>query len=215
MAGKTHRCRQRTTVDCARLTTCCATFCAALSCAKSAPPAAKESTVAPSVSAPSVPAPSVSAPSVSAAPPPTTSPRDVAAAAQATPSAGAAGVAPTTGTRQVDFSVYWRELRAALLSADPESASRWAEFPFTVRGEMDDDPVRQIERAGFADIVRRLLAQDVGLSAEPEPLSRYLQRFPSPPADAVTGTTARVASMEFDLRPEGWRFVGAYLGDSE
>jgi len=124
-------------------------------------------------------------------------------------------VAPTPGAKQVDFSAYWRDLRAALLSADSESASRLAEFPFAVRGEMDDDPVRQIERAGFADILRKLLAQDVGLSAEPEPLSRYLQRFPSPPADAVTGTTARIASMQFALRPEGWRMVGAYLAESE
>jgi hypothetical protein len=45
-----------------------------------------------------------------------------------------------------------------------------AAFPFTVRGEMDDDPIRQIERAAFAPILRQWLAQAVGLSPDPEPL---------------------------------------------
>ncbi|HVZ36200.1 MAG TPA: hypothetical protein VG963_27420 [Polyangiaceae bacterium] len=88
-------------------------------------------------------------------------------------------------------------------------------FPFTVHGETDSDPVRHIDRAAFPAILRRLLAQDVGLSPQPEPLSQYLARMPKPPPNALQGQTARVAIMEFELGAEGWRFVGAYLGDSE
>jgi hypothetical protein len=80
---------------------------------------------------------------------------------------------------------------------------------------MDDDPVRQVDRLAFAVVVRRLLAQDVGLAPQPETLAHYLERSPSPPANAVVGKTARVASMQFVLSPEGWQFVAAYLADSE
>lgn len=117
--------------------------------------------------------------------------------------------------KQTDFNSYWRELRPALLAANDESVARLTKFPFTVRGELDDDPVRSIERPAFPAILRQLLAQDVGLSPEPEPLSRYLKRVDTVPASAVTGTAVRVASMQFELGSDGWRFVGAYLGASE
>jgi hypothetical protein len=123
--------------------------------------------------------------------------------------------APAAAAAQSDFSAYWRDLRAALLSDSPESVSRLARFPFTVRGEMDDDPVQQVDRAAFAAVVRRLLAQDVGLAPQPEPLSHYLARTPSPPANAIAGKTARVANMQFAWSPEGWQFVGAYLAANE
>jgi hypothetical protein len=116
---------------------------------------------------------------------------------------------------QTDFNSYWRELRPALLAANAESVARLTKFPFTVRGELDDDPVRAIERPAFPAILRQLLAQDVGLSPEPEPLSHYLKRVDTVPPSAVAGATARVAGMQFALGPDGWRFVGAYLGESE
>ena len=80
---------------------------------------------------------------------------------------------------------------------------------------MDDDPVRHVERPAFPTTLRQLLAQDVGLSPDPEPLSQYLKRLSTVPPSAVSGTTARVASLQFALGSEGWRLVGAYLGDSE
>jgi hypothetical protein len=116
---------------------------------------------------------------------------------------------------QTDFISYWRELRPALLAANAEAVARLTNFPFTVRGELDDDPVRTIERPAFPAILRQLLAQDVGLSPEPEPLSRYLKRVDTVPPSAVAGKVARVASMQFALGSDGWRFVGAYLGESE
>lgn len=135
------------------------------------------------------------------------------------PQSGTLGVRPAehalATANQTDFNSYWRELRPALLAANAESVARLTEFPFTVRGELDDDPVRSIERPAFPGILRQLLAQDVGLSPEPEPLSRYLKRTETVPPSAVTGTAARVASMQFALGSDGWRFVGAYLGESE
>ncbi len=116
---------------------------------------------------------------------------------------------------QIDFNSYWRELRPALLTANAESVARLTKFPFTVRGELDDDPVRAIERPAFPAMLRQLLAQDVGLSPEPESLTQYLKRVDTVPPSAVSGTTARVAGMQFALGPDGWRFVGAYLGESE
>jgi hypothetical protein len=135
------------------------------------------------------------------------------------PPSGSVGVRPAENApvtaNQTDFNSYWRELRPALLAANAEAVARLTKFPFTVRGELDDDPVRAIERPAFPAILQQLLAQDVGLSPEPEPLSRYLKRVETVPPSAVTGTAARIASMQFALGSDGWRFVGAYLGESE
>lgn len=143
------------------------------------------------------------------------------APATAKPAAPPATVEPVSAAtaraavKHTDFASYWQEMRAALLSGSAEAVAPLAAFPFTVRGEMDDDPVRHVERAAFPTILRQLLAQDVGLSPEPEPLSKYLNRMTTVPPGAVSGATARVASMQFALRSDGWRFVGAYLGDAE
>ena len=117
--------------------------------------------------------------------------------------------------KHADFAVYWRELRTALLSGSAEAVAPLASFPLTLRGEMDDDPVRHIERSAFPTTLRQLLAQDVGLSPDPEPLSQYVKRMSTVPPSAVSGTTARVANLQFALGSEGWRLVGAYLGDRE
>lgn len=111
----------------------------------------------------------------------------------------------------MDFPSYWRELRGALLRSDVEGVARLTDFPLAVRGEMDDDPVRRIERAQLEGVLQRLLAEDVGLSPDPEPLSQYLERVREPPAHARSGSTARIASLEFALGPKGWRLVKAYL----
>jgi hypothetical protein len=141
-----------------------------------------------------------------------------ATAKVATPPATVQPAATATAratVKHTDFAVYWRELRTALLSGSAEAVAPLAAFPFTVRGEMDDDPVRHVERPAFPAILRQLLAQDVGLSPAPEPLSQYVKRMNTVPPSAVSGTTARVASMQFALGSDGWRLVGAYLGDSE
>jgi hypothetical protein len=126
----------------------------------------------------------------------------------------AAGNAPATA-KQTDFDAFWRELRPALLSANADAVARMTVFPLAVSGEMDDDAVRSIERTAFPAVFRQLLAQDVGLSPEPEALSDYVKRVNTLPSSTVDGTTARVASLEFGLTSQGWRLVRAYLGDAE
>lgn len=170
---------------------------AAWNCAKGSPPPRREITAL--------------APPAEAAPAPAIA---TSATRPATPDPGAAANAPPKA-KQNDFGVYWGELRSALLSGDAEAAARLATFPFAVRGEADDDPVRHVERPAFPATLRQLLARDVGLSPEPEPLSQYLKRMNAAPPGAVSGTTARVASLQFALGSDGWRLVGAYLEGSE
>lgn len=172
------------------------------SCDKASPPPAETTTVGSDRSPPTESRP--------AKLPPLATPNSPSGSAVVRPAETSLATA-----NQTDFNSYWRELRSALLAANAESVARLTKFPFTVRGELDDDPVRAIERPAFPAMLRQLLAQDVGLSPEPEPLSHYLKRVETVPPSAVAGATARVAGMQFALGPDGWRFVGAYLGESE
>ena len=170
---------------------------AAWNCAKVSPPPRREATAL--------------------APPAEAAPAPAIVTSATRPAAIESGVAANArvAAKHNDFTVYWGELRSALLGGDAEAVARLARFPFAVRGEADDDPVRHVERPAFPAILRQLLARDVGLSPEPEPLSQYLKRMNAAPPGAVSGTTARVASLQFALGPDGWRLVGAYLEDSE
>lgn len=196
LRGRLARCRRWAGIAPVFLTTVC-------SCDKALPSSAETPAVRPGRS------PTTESPPERRAPPPV-KPNPPSAGAVVRPTENALATA-----KQTDFSSYWRELRTALLAADAESVARLTKFPFTVKGELDDDPVQAIERPAFPAMLRQLLAQDVGLSPDPEPLSHYLKRVDTVPPDAVAGTTARVASMQFALGPDGWRFVGAYLGESE
>jgi hypothetical protein len=176
-------------------------FTTVCSCDKAAPPPPETTTIGPSRPPTTESQPAKSIPPVTSNPP-----------------SGSVVVRPAENAlataNQTDFNSFWRELRPALLAANAESVARLTKFPFTVRGELDDDPVRAIERPAFPGL-RQLLAQDVGLSPEPESLSRYLKRVDTVPPRAIAGTVARVASMQFVLGSDGWRFVGAYPGESE
>jgi hypothetical protein len=112
-----------------------------------------------------------------------------------------------------DFSDFWRHFRNGLLKPDVAGLARLTTFPVSTRGRSDNDPEGSVDRTQFSQLIRRLLAQDVGESEKPETLAEYLKRNEKAPANAVTGPTARVTHLQFALDASGWRFVGAYLSD--
>jgi hypothetical protein len=112
-----------------------------------------------------------------------------------------------------DFADFWAHFRTGLLEPNVAALARLTTFPVSTRGRSDNDPEGSVGRAQFSQLIRRLLAQDVGESEKTETLSDYLKRNEKAPANAVTGPTARVTHLQFALDTSGWRFVGAYLSD--
>lgn len=112
-----------------------------------------------------------------------------------------------------EFAEFWRHFRGGLLKPDIAALARLTSFPVATRGQSDRDPGGTVDRTQFSQLIRRLLAQDVGESNKQEPLSDYLKRTEAAPPTAVTGPTARVTHLQFALTESGWRFVGAYLSD--
>lgn len=100
-----------------------------------------------------------------------------------------------------------------MLSSNLDVLARLTKFPVRGLSETDGVPEKALGRVEFPRLIRRLLAQDVGLAEAPESHSKYLRRLDQLPAGAVTGTTARVGALQFSREPEGWRFVSAYLSD--
>lgn len=142
--------------------------------------------------------------------PPQASAQLAASAAQPEPAAAAEKAEPV----YMDFADFWRHFREGLLKPDIPALARLTSFPVTTRGQSDSAPEGSIERALFSQLIRRLLAQDVGESEKQEPLLEYLKRNEKAPPSAVTGPSARVTHLQFALDPKsGWRFVGAFLTD--
>jgi hypothetical protein len=186
--------------------------------AESSPPDEADATeAAPAPAAPAATEAAEPAPTETPAPDPLLTPDpDPMAAPDPAPAAAARRPAPAPAEPEpvyTDFAEFWRHFRNGLLKPDFTGLARLTTFPVTTRGQSDRDPVGSVDRTQFSQLIRRLLAQDVGESSKQEPLSDYLKRTQAAPPNAVTGPTARVTHLQFALAANGWRFVGASLSD--
>jgi hypothetical protein len=110
-----------------------------------------------------------------------------------------------------NFEAFWKPFRQALLASDMDALAEVTMFP--LRALSDSDPTRNVERAEFPRLVRRLLAQDVGHFKDHESHLRLVKRLPRIPPDFVQGPTARVGDLQFWFDPNGWRFESAWVSD--
>jgi hypothetical protein len=110
-----------------------------------------------------------------------------------------------------NFEAFWKPFRQALLASDLNALSKVTMFP--VRALSDTYPTRSVGRAEFPQLVRRLLAQDVGHFEGHESHLQLVKRHPRIPPDFVQGPTARVGDLQFWFAPEGWRFESAWVSD--
>lgn len=115
--------------------------------------------------------------------------------------------------RELEFSTFWNEFRAALLAGDETRLKSLTRFPLATRGPLDSDPVVAITSAGFPALLDRALAQDPGMREETDTLRAYVERTQTPPAKALgtSGATARVASFAFERVDGRWRLTMIYI----
>ena len=143
----------------------------------------------------------------------------VAPVAPVAPGAAAEPADAQDAAARAALAVFWTRFRTAALAGDPAAVAALARFPFRTRGEMDDDPTRTHDRAAFAALLPRLLAQDPGLAAEPETVRDLIARTAVLPADALDadGRRARLGPLVFERAAGegGWRLAMAYLADGD
>lgn len=111
-----------------------------------------------------------------------------------------------------DFAAFWMEFRGAVLAANQAKLKEMTALPFTVEDSLDAT-TRIDEADAVAALWPALLAQDVGLSAEPESMQHYVERHEAPADGDVDagGDTARVGQFQFSRIDGHWKFTRAYL----
>jgi hypothetical protein len=136
-------------------------------------------------------------------------------AGSTTAASEAAGQSSLVAAQTQSFDRFWTAFRQAVIAGDKNRIVSMTYFPFETRGTSDDDPVRTHDRASFLGILDRLLADDAGMQATPEPMRRYVERMTTlTDRNHEPGATeAGVGNFRFRLVGGRWLFTRAYMDD--
>jgi hypothetical protein len=125
----------------------------------------------------------------------------------------AAAPAPTPAEPQ-DAKAFWAEFRTAALSGETAPLLPLVRFPFTTRGQMDEDPVVKHGREEFPGLFAQLLVQHTGLDFGYQQTERELleETTSLPPQEAELSKTGsfRVGTFVFEREGGAWKLVHAY-----
>lgn len=110
------------------------------------------------------------------------------------------------------FKDFWKAFRSAALRGDMKALSSMIAVPFVVEDSLDTRK-RLDDVSAVLELMPSLLDQDVGLSAEPESMRRYIERLQEPNGMIPGSVEGRVRIGQFQFRRIGgrWMFVSAYL----
>lgn len=110
---------------------------------------------------------------------------------------------------------YWTAFRTAALRGDRPAIADMSRFPFAVNGMLDESAKRRLGRKQFIAAYPALLKTDPGLSATPTTMKALLDDSPklSPAFCNPAGNQFRVGTWVFELTPQGWRFVQAFVDE--
>lgn len=114
---------------------------------------------------------------------------------------------------------YWKVFRDAVLKNDLQRVADLTQYPFRLSIGSLDFNRRDVylDRKEFTATFPRFLSIDPGISGAHKTMKNYLEAESSIPtpskACAPDGGLFRVGDWVFELKPAGWRFVQAYVGD--
>lgn len=120
-------------------------------------------------------------------------------------------------TQQQAFNQFWQAFRSAIAADNKTAIADLAEFPFELRGEMDFMPVLSLSREELIARVGEILAYQENVAESPD--SRMLTA-----AEIVSEVNQvtlrnrehyRIANLEFMVVAGQWRFVRAYIDETE
>jgi membrane-bound lytic murein transglycosylase B len=128
---------------------------------------------------------------------------------------------PAPEAAQESAQQFWAKFRTAALAGNNAALQEIALIPFTTRGTTDGDPAATHDAAAFAALVPKILAQDTGLSAQPETVLQYIERHAELPTIATGGgqskpvpadaTEFRAGPLVFAKIQQRWYWQSAYL----
>jgi hypothetical protein len=137
-----------------------------------------------------------------------------AAKADSVPNPATKTELPAQRTPADDLQHFWGDFRAAVLANDAQKVAALTRFPFKTRGTLDADPVETHDRAWFLDALDRLLAQDPGLSMQPDTMRALIERTRALSAESAGGrSAARLGDFVFEKTGEKWLFTLAYTAE--
>jgi hypothetical protein len=110
-----------------------------------------------------------------------------------------------------EFQTFWTGFREAVLRGDKAAVESMTQFPFKTRGILDSDPVKTYDQASFDGIYEKLLAQDTGLSPEPETMRHLIERTKAGKGSGDGDEMARVGNFVFQKIADRWCFTQAYM----
>lgn len=110
---------------------------------------------------------------------------------------------------------YWKAFRQAVLQGKLSVVADLSRFPFELGGTLDNSERRHVLRKEFIRLFPSYLKADPGLSPAPTTMKSLLKvtAYLSPSFCNSYGNQFRVGTWVFELTPQGWRFVQAFVDD--
>ena len=110
---------------------------------------------------------------------------------------------------------YWTAFRAAAIRGDAYAVSNTTRFPFVVNAVLDETEAQHIARKDFPGVFPKLLEADPGTSPAPTTMKSFLSATPrlSRSFCNTHGNQFRVGTWVFELTPQGWLFVQAFVDE--
>lgn len=101
----------------------------------------------------------------------------------------------------------------ALIAADWAALAGMTRFPVEVNGELDDEPVRKVDRAGLSKLMQKLLTQK-SQADERITVRQYVQQTTNPALPPPGRDHARINEFQFERNGGAWRFYMTYLNSN-
>jgi hypothetical protein len=113
------------------------------------------------------------------------------------------------------FGAFWASLQGAVRASDGDKIAALAQFPVTIRGQLDSAKARRVDQAQFKKELPRWLNQDSGLSARGESMRSYILRTDASTLERgrqreSSDRMIRAGAFQFERGDGGWRLTQVY-----
>ena len=110
------------------------------------------------------------------------------------------------------FSKFWKEFRQPSLNNDIPRILEMTKFPFKVKGDLDMDGSKSLNKIEFEKRFNSFMEQDIREGLTPESMRQYIKKNKVISPKIYDGQTS-VALFSFELINGKWYFVNAYIED--
>jgi hypothetical protein len=107
-----------------------------------------------------------------------------------------------------DFNQFWSIFRNATLHRDWQKLEGLTNFPLTLKGELDRDPIRRVGRREFPRIFDRFLKEGV---FSPNEQVEFIRKTTTIQTAADSEDKRRVGDMVFKKTGKAWRLDTLYM----